>query len=318
MSEQNALVPISADDVRNAAQLISSYIRTTPILWLSPDDTGLNGPVCLKLESLQITGTFKARNAFSLLLSADVPRAGIVAVSGGNFGFAMAYAARALGYPITVFVPEIVPEIKARHMRDLGANVEIVSSDVKDLFSVIEDRVAETGALSGHPFDQPEVIAGAGTCAVEFEQQASGLDTVLVAVGGGGLMAGIATWMGSRTRIVAVETAGTPTLYNALQAGEPVTINPEGIAASSLGAPRIGRYAWRAAREHVHSSVLVTDEQVRASRRELWETARLITEPGGAVAYAALYSGAYVPEPNERVGVVVCGANADPGTIPDH
>lgn len=272
-------------------------------------------PVWLKLECLQLTGSFKARNAFSLLLGAQVPDAGVVALSGGNFGLAIAYAARQLGYPITIFVPEAAGKAKIEGIRRLGANVEVVSGPIKDLFTACDRRIAETGALLAHPFDQPEVVAGAGTCGLEFDEQCPRLDTVLVAVGGGGLIGGIATWFGDRTRIVAVETEGTPTLHRALAAGEPVEIEPSGIAISALGAPVIGEIPWNVTKRWVQDTLLVTDEDTVGAQRQLWDAAKIVAEPGGAVAFAALSAGAYMPERDERVGVVICGGNTHPATV---
>jgi threonine dehydratase len=272
-------------------------------------------PVWLKLECLQLTGSFKARNAFSFLLGAQVPDAGVVALSGGNFGLAMAYAARQLGYPITIFVPEAAGKAKIEGIRRLGANVEVVSGPMKDLFTACDRHIAETGALPAHPYDQPEVVAGAGTCGLEFDEQCPQLDTVLVAVGGGGLIGGIATWFDDRTRIVAVETEGTPTLNRALAAGEPVEIEPSGVAVSALGAPVIGEIPWNVAKSTVQDTLLVTDEHALSAQRRLWDTAKIVAEPGGAVAFAALSAGAYIPEQDERVGVVICGGNTNPATV---
>jgi threonine dehydratase len=306
---------ITADDVRRAAEHIEGHVRRTPVLRLEPGAGVVDVPVWLKLEHLQVTGTFKSRNAFALLLGADVPDAGVVAVSGGNYGLAMAYAANRLGHPITVFVPAAAPAVKVDGIRALGADVEVVDGPMRGMFEASERRIAETGALAAHPFDQPQGVAGAGTCGLEFDEQCPELDTVLVAVGGGGLIAGIATWFDGRTRIVAVETEGTPTLHAALAAGERTAIEPWGIGTSALGAPIIGEIAWEVAQRHIADSLLVSDEDVEAAQRRLWSTARIVTEAGGAAAFAALGSGAYVAAPDERVGVVICGANTDPGMV---
>lgn len=306
---------ISAADVRTAADQIREHVRRTPVLRLEPGASTLDIPVWLKLEQLQITGTFKLRNAFALLLGAEVPDAGVVAVSGGNFGLAMAYAAGRLGYPITVFVPESAPPVKVDGIRALGADVEVVGGPMRDLFEASRQRIAETGALSAHPFDQPEGVAGAGTCGLEFDEQCPDLDTVLVAVGGGGLIAGIATAFEGRVRIVAVETEGTPTLHGSLASGQRTPIEPSGIGTSALGAPLLGEIAWDVAQRWIDQSILVTDAAVEAAQRHLWSTARIVAEAGGAAAFAALQSGVYVPAPDERVGVVVCGGNIDPGAV---
>lgn len=311
---QEAEPLISADDVRAAAENIREHIRRTPVLQLEPGASSLDVPIWLKLEQLQITGTFKLRNAFALLLGAEVPDAGVVAVSGGNFGLAMAYAAGRLGHPITVFVPEAAPPVKVDGIRAFGADVEVVGGPMRDLFEASRQRIAETGALSAHPFDQPEGVAGAGTCGLEFDEQCD-LDTVLVAVGGGGLISGIATWFQDRAKIVAVETEGTPTLHGSLAAGERTPIEPTGIGTSALGAPLLGEIAWDVAQRWIDQSLLVTDEAVESAQRHLWSHVRIVAEAGGAATFAALQSGVYVPEPGERVGVVVCGGNIDPGAV---
>jgi len=270
-------------------------------------------PVVLKLEQLQVTGTFKARGAFNLLLSRDVPPAGIVAASGGNFGLAIAHAARELGHPATVFVPSTSPATKKDGLRSVGANVIEVDGQYPEALTAAEEHLAEHGGLWTHAFDLPEVVAGAGTVAKEFEEQAT-FDTVLVAVGGGGLIGGVAAWLQDRRRVVAVETEGTPTLHRARQAGEPVDVELSGLAVSSLGARTIGELCW-SQREFIDKSVLVTDEAVVDARRALWSACRVVAEPGGAAALAALRSGAYVLQSGERVGVLVCGANTDPGEV---
>ena len=313
-TERGAAVPPSARDVSRAAERINDHVRRTPVLRLEPD-TQVDVPVWLKLECLQLTGSFKVRNAFAFLLGTEVPEAGVVAVSGGNFGLAMAYAASALGCRLTVFVPEFAPAVKIDGMRALGAEVVVVPGPTDRIFAASDERIDQTGALFAHPYDQPEILAGAGTCGWEFDEQCPDLDTVLVAVGGGGLIGGIAAWMGDRVRVVGVETKGTPTLHAALAAGEPVAVEPSGIAASALGGPMIGALAWALAQRSIHDSLLVTDDDVRAAQQHLWETARLVVEPGGAAAYAALLAGVYRPAPDERVGVVLCGANTDPGSV---
>jgi threonine dehydratase len=309
------MVTITADDVAAAARRIEGHVRRTPVLRLEAGAGAPDTPVWLKLEQLQVTGTFKSRNAFNLMLDAEVPDAGIVAVSGGNFGLAMAYAAGRLGYPITVFVPAAAPAVKIDGIRALGADVEVVDGPMQGLFDASQRRIEETGAMGAHPFDQPEGVAGAGTCGLEFDEQVPDLDTVLVAVGGGGLIGGIATWFGDRTRIVAVETEGTPTLHDSLEAGERTPIEPWGIGTSALGAPLLGTIAWDVARRHIDDNLLVTDEAVERAQRHLWSSARIVAEAGGAAAFAAVLSGAYVPAADERLGIVVCGGNIDPGAV---
>lgn len=307
-------MPPTAPDVSRAAERIDGHVRRTPVLRLAPD-ARVDVPVSLKLECLQLTGSFKVRNAFAFLLGTDVPDAGVVAVSGGNFGLAMAYATQTLEHHLTVFVPEFTPTVKIDGMRALGAEVVVVPGPTDRIFAASDERIDRTGALFAHPYDQPEVLAGAGTCGREFDEQCPDLDTVLVAVGGGGLIGGIAAWMGDRVRVVGVETTGTPTLHAALAAGRPVPVEPSGIAASALGGPMIGALAWALAGRSIHDSLLVTDEDVRTAQRHLWQTARLVVEPGGAAAYAALLAGVYRPAPDEHVGVVLCGANTDPQSV---
>lgn len=272
-----------------------------------------DGPVVLKLEQLQVTGTFKARGAFNLLLSRDVPDEGIVAASGGNFGLAIAHAARALGHAATVFVPSTSPATKKDRLRAAGASVVEIEGHYPEALAAAEQHLADRGGLWTHAFDLPEVVAGAGTVAMELEDQAQ-FDTLLVAVGGGGLIGGVAAWLQDRRRVVAVETEGTPTLHRAIAAGAPVDVELSGLAVSSLGARTIGAHCW-SQRRFIDASVLVTDDAVVDAQRALWAACRVVAEPGGAAALAAVRSGAYVPEPGERVAVLVCGANTEPGEV---
>jgi threonine dehydratase len=306
------VVPVDAGQVTAAAHTIAGHVRRTPTLVLEPGVAGVDVPVVCKLESQQITGSFKVRNAVALLHGADLPEAGVVAVSGGNFGLAVAHAAARFGHRATVFVPAAAAAVKVDGIRALGADVRTVAGSIRELFTTAEAHVEATGAWSAHPFDQVESVAGAGTVGRELDDQHPGLDTVLVAVGGGGLIAGVAGWFGGRCRIVGVETEGTPTLHRARANGGPTEVAPTGIAVSALGAPRLGRLGWEAARRWVDDAVLVTDDAVTAAQRRLWDAARTVTEAGGATAFAALLSGAYVPQADERVGVIVCGANTDP------
>jgi threonine dehydratase len=253
------------------------------------------------------------------LLSAEVGGEGVVAASGGNAGLAVAYAARELGHGAAIFVPETAPAVKVRRLREYGAAVRQVGASYADALAAAQEHAARTGATTVHAYDQPEVVAGQGTLARELEHQLSGpgadpIDTVLVAVGGGGLIAGIAGWFAGRTRVVAVEPFACPTYASALAAGEPVDVAVGGLAADSLGARRIGDWCW-AARDWITGSVLVTDDAIAEAQQRLWETCRVVAEPGGATALAALISGAYVAQPDERLVVVVCGANADPATV---
>lgn len=282
---------------------------------LEPGVFGLDARLVLKLESFQHTGSFKPRGAFNRILSNPVPPAGVIAASGGNHGIAVAYAAKALGHRAEVFVPEIASAAKVQRIRDCGASVVVTRGTYAEALEASTRRAGETGALAVHAYDQPEVVAGQGTVAMEFEEQAPGLETLLVAVGGGGLLAGIASWYEGRVRIVGVEPEGCPTLRRALAAGEPVDVEVGGIAADSLGARRIGSLAWDLVRARAIPSLLVRDEDIVAAQRALWREARVVAEPGGAASLAAVLSGAYRPRPDETVGILVCGGNADPLSV---
>jgi threonine dehydratase len=309
------VTPVSRDDVAAAHRRIADRIRRTPVLTTAAGELGVDAPLVLKLDLLQHTGSFKARGAASLLTGQDVPAAGVVAASGGNFGLAAAWAARELGHPAHVFVPDSSPAEKIDALARYDADVHVVAGTYQQALDASLAFVAETGGLLAHAYDQPEVVAGQGTCALELSEQAPALDTVVVAVGGGGLVGGVAGWYGDRVRVVAVETEGTPALHAALAAGEPVEVAPGGLCVSSLGASRVGAHGFAAAQRWVDTSLLVTDDAVREAQHRLWEACALVAEPGGATALAALTSGAYVPEPGERVGIVVCGANTDPATV---
>jgi threonine dehydratase len=303
---------IQPNDVEAAAQRIAPHVRVTPILPLEPRAFGAAAQLTLKLELMQHTGSFKARGAFNRILSAQVPDAGVIAASGGNHGAAVAYAARQLGHVAEIFVPERTPDIKVERLRRYGARVVLSGASYAEAYAASRHRAAQSGALEVHAYDQPEVVAGQGTLGRELEAQAPDLDTVLVAVGGGGLIAGVAAWYASRVRVVAVEPERCPTLYSAVEAGAPVDVEVSGVAADSLGARCIGRLAFEVAQQHVHSVVLVSDEEIRASQRALWDSLRILAEPGGAAALAGLRSGKYQPAPGERVGIIVCGGNTDP------
>jgi len=308
------------DDIEQAAQRIDGWVRRTPVVQVEPGGLRPDGPgggsrwlggCALKLESVQHTGSFKPRGVFNLLLSRR-PRGGVVTASGGNAGLAVAYACRELGLPATVFVPATAPPVKVRRIAELGARVVAAGQAYAQAYEAAAARVADSGELFVHAYDAPEVLAGQGTLARELEQQAPELDTVLVAVGGGGLIGGISSWYSGRTRVVAVEPALAPSLHAALAAGCPVDVEVGGVAADSLGARRIGALGLAAARDAEVESVLVEDGSIIAARQLLWDQLRLVTEPGGATAVAALLSGAYRPAPAERVGVVLCGGNTDP------
>jgi len=275
-----------------------------------------DGGLWLKLEQLQHTGSFKARGAFNRVLAAAeraaLPPAGVIAASGGNAGLAVAYVAREVGVPAEVYVPRTAPAIKVARLRALGASVRQVGREYADAYETATKRAADTGALFCHPYDQPEVCAGQGTLALELEEQTGGVDTVLVSVGGGGLMAGIAAALDGRAQVIAVEPEGCRSFHAALAAGEPVDAEVSGVAADSLGARRTGEIPFAVARRTGVRSLLVSDEDVIAARRALWETHHLVVEHGTAAAYAALLTGAYEPAEAERVAVICCGANTDP------
>jgi threonine dehydratase len=306
---------IAQDDIRAAAQRIAPYIRTTPVIRLEPGCFDVAGDMFLKLESLQVTGSFKPRGAFNRLLSAPLPPAGVIAASGGNHGIAVAYAAKRLGVRAEIFVPSLATAIKRKMLTDLGAQIVVAGDTYVEALAASEARAAETGALKVHAFDDAATVAGQGTIAVELEAQVPEVDTVLISVGGGGFIGGIAAWFAGRARIVAVEPTECPTLNRALQARMPVDVQTGGIAADSLGCKRIGDVPFSVLLPAVSDSVLVSDEQIRQAQRLLWEKLKLISEPGGATALAALVSGGYIPAPGEKVAVVICGGNADPASF---
>ena len=321
------MAALEAADVAAVRPRIAAHVRRTPVLELAASDLGIGprseaaalAPVVAKLDLLQPTGSFKVRGATALLtdpaVTDRVADAGVVAASGGNYGLAVAWAADRLGCSATVVVPSTAPEAKLAPIRALGAELLLVDGVYADAFAAAEGVRDARGAVLAHAYDQPPVVAGQGSAAAELLEQAPGLDTVVVAVGGGGLLAGtIAAVAASGVRVVAVETEGTPTLHAAVAAGAPVDVEVSGLAASALGARRIGDHAW-AARHHLDRALLVTDAEVGGAQRLLWHTARLVAEPGGATALAALTAGRYRPSPGERVGVIVCGANTDPGSV---
>src|SRR5580693_1050601 len=305
---------IGRSDVEAAWRLIQPYVRRTPAIDLPAGMLSVSSPLALKLESLQVSGSFKGRGAFHKLLASKVPAAGIIAASGGNHGAAVAYAARALGHKAEIFVPTIASPAKVARLKSYGAVVHQIGAVYAEARAASEKRAAETGALTVPAYEDPVVFAGAGSVALEFAEQAR-FDTLLVAVGGGGLIAGCAAAIGAATRIVAVETEGTPTLHEALCAGHPVDVEISGIAADALGASRIGVPNFEIAQKLVRESVLVNDEAVRTAQRALWQELRVIAEPAGATGLAALMAGAYRPAPGERVATLVCGANTEPGSV---
>jgi threonine dehydratase len=289
---------------------IAPYIRRTPS-WTLPGAFGHDGPVSLKLEFLQHAGSFKTRGAFNTLLSHPTPQAGVAAASGGNHGAAVAYAARQLGVKARIFVPEISSPAKIAVIRSHGAEVVIGGERYADAQEACDLYVAESGALRVHPFGADTTIIGQGTVGLEWEQDASALDTVLVAVGGGGLISGIASWWRNRVKVVGVEPEGSRALHAALEAGGPVDVMVHSVAADSLGARNTGDLVYATCRDAVDHVALVEDEAIRHAQALLWRDWRMATEPGGAAALAALVSGAYKTRPGERIGVLLCGANVD-------
>jgi threonine dehydratase len=286
----------------------------TPVV--SVDPSAFGHPVTLKLEHLQHTGSFKPRGAFNRLLAQPVPAAGVIAASGGNHGLAVAYAARQLGVPAEIVVPTTCSPVKMQRLAGYGARVIRVGRQYAEALTASQDRAAVTGALAVHAYDDPQVQAGQGTVGMELAEQAPPVDTVLVAVGGGGLIGGIARWYtGSTshsTTVVAVEPAQAPTLASALEAGRPVDVDVDGIAADSLGARRISALTLETAVAADMRSVLVDDKAILHARQALWDHVRLAVEPSGATALAALVSGAYQPAAGEHIAVIICGANTDP------
>lgn len=307
--------PVTPDDITAAHARIVDLVRRTPVL--DVDGSTLGAPVALKLELLQHTGSFKPRGAFHRALTGDVPAAGLIAASGGNHGLAVAHVAVRLGVRAEIFVPEASPAVKVERLRGFGPDVVVTVTGAlyADAHEASMRRAAETGALVVHPYDQPEVVAGQGTVGRELDEQVPGLDTVVVAVGGGGLAAGVTCWFAGRVRVVAVEPETSCALAAAMAAGGPVDVAVSGVAADSLGARRAGELTYAAARAGVDRVVTVPDDAIVAARRRLWDEVRLVAEPGGATAAAALLSGAYRPTPGERVAVIVCGANTDPASV---
>jgi threonine dehydratase len=297
--------------IEAVAAVIAPYVRVTPVLALSGADFGLAPfPLTLKLELLQHSGSFKARGAFANLLLRPLPAVGVAAASGGNHGAAVAYAAMRLGVRAKIFVPTVSSPAKVQRIRAYGADLAIVGDRYADALAASEAWVAETGALPVHAFDQVETLLGQGTLGLELARQAPALDTVLLAVGGGGLIGGAAAWYAGNARVVGVEPALAPTLTEALKAGRPVDAPAGGIAADSLAPRRVGELMFPIARAHIARVALVSDAAIRQAQDALWQTVRIAAEPGGVAALAALLSGVYVPEPGERVGVVVSGGNS--------
>jgi threonine dehydratase len=306
----NSVAAVDAERITAAERIIRPYVRRTPVIELQGSDLGVDcATVTLKLELLQHSGSFKARGAFVNLLSRDVPASGVVAASGGNHGAAVAYAAMRLGRPAKIFVPTISSAAKVQRIRGYGADLVVTGDRYSDALAAAEEWMGTSGALAVHAYDQIETLLGQGTLALEFAEQAPHLDAVLVAVGGGGLIGGIAAWYAGATHVVGVEPEGAPTLTRALAAGEPVDAPAGSVAADSLAPKRIGATVFPIAQRYVSDVLLVSDDDILTAQRTLWDVLRVVAEPGGATALAGLLSGRYRCGRGARVGVVVSGGN---------
>jgi len=303
-------ISINPERIAETERLIRPHVRHTPVVDVDLADFALApGPVALKLECLQHSGSFKARGAFANLLTRPIPPCGVVAASGGNHGTAVAYAAMRLGVPATIFLPSVTSPSKVERIKSYAAKLVVTGERYADALVASEAFARESGALAVHAFDAPETLLGQGTVGCEIDADLPGIDALLVAVGGGGLIGGLAAWFRGRVRIIAVEPELSPTLWRALAAGEPVDAETEGIAADSLAPKRVGKLMFPIAQAFVERVVLVSDDDIRAAQLALWDKVRVVAEPGGAAAFAALLSGKYRPAPGERVAVLVCGAN---------
>ena len=301
---------ISPEKIESAYALIRSHIRRTPVVEVDTSDFGLPpSRLSLKLELLQHAGSFKSRGAFTNLLTRKIPAAGVVAASGGNHGAAVAFAAMKLGIPAKIFVPRVASATKIWQIKEYGAELVIAGDRYDNALAASQSWVAESGALPIHAFDQIETVLGQGTVGLEFEQQTDALDTLLVSVGGAGLIGGIAAWYRGKIKLVGVEPDQAPTLTRALEAGRPVDAEAGGIAADSLAPRRVGELVFPIVQRYVSRTVLVTDEEIQSAQRMLWRVLRVVAEPGGAAALAALLSGKYKARPQERIGVLICGGN---------
>ncbi len=303
---------LSPAAVEAAAQRLQGHVRRTPVIEVDGADFGLPGvQLVFKLECLQHSGSFKARGAFTHLLTQPLPPAGVVAASGGNHGAAVAYAAQRCGVPATIFVPGICPPAKRDRITAYGARLEVAGERYADALAASQRWQQHSGALALHAYDQPQTLLGQATVALEFEQQAPGLDAVLVAVGGGGLIGGMAAWYRGRTRLLAVEPQAAPTLAHAMAAGRPVDAPAGGVAADSLAPLQVGALMFPLAQRYVERCLLVADADILHAQRALWQVLRLAVEPGGATALAALTSGVLAATPGQRIGVLLCGSNTD-------
>ena len=298
--------------ISSAAARIEGHAQITPVMTTA---TLWERPVELKLEQLQHTGSFKARGAFNTLLSEPVPEAGVVAASGGNHGAAVAYAATRLGHKAQIYVPEMAGPAKIALIERTGAALTVVPGEYANALEAARAYEAESGAMQVHAYDAPGTVAGQGTLMREWDEQGLQADTVLIAVGGGGLIAGSLAWLQGARKVIAVEPETSCALHAGLAAGEPVDVQVSGVAANALGARRVGSICHELAQAHLGASVLVPDDAIPEAQTALWQSHRLLVEPAGATALAALRSGAYVPEPGERVAVLVCGGNIAPDPL---
>jgi threonine dehydratase len=301
---------VSPQAIAQCERIIRPFIRRTPVIEVDGAEFGLPAhPLTLKLELLQHSGSFKARGAFTNLLTREVPEIGVVAASGGNHGAAVAYAAMRLKIPAKIFVPGISSPAKIARIRECGADLAIEGDRYADALAASEIWAQQSGAMPVLAFDQNETIMGQGTVALELAEQAPDIDTLLVSVGGGGLIAGIAAWYAGRIKVIGVEPFASPTLTKALEAGHPVDAEAGGLAADSLAPRRVGELVFPIVRKYAPQTVLVTDEAIAGAQATLWRALRIVAEPGGAAAFSAILSGAYRPAADERVGVVICGGN---------
>ena len=308
----NQTTELSRARIQATERVIRPYIRRTPILEVDGSEFGLDSiKIVFKLELFQHAGSFKARGAFTNLLTREVPEAGVVAASGGNHGAAVAFAAMKLGKPATIFVPSVASQSKLDRIRGYGANLIIAGDRYAESLEASEAWTMQSGALPIHAYEGDETLLGQGTLGMELEEQDAKLDSLLIAVGGGGLIGGVAAWYQDNLKVIAVEPTEAPTLQRALSAGRPVDSPAGGIAADSLAPRQVGQQMFPIAQRYVQSSLLVTDDEILDAQKKLWEATRIIAEPGGATAFAGLLSGRYKPERGERVGVIVCGGNTE-------
>jgi threonine dehydratase len=301
---------VSRTEIMRCEALIRPYIRRTPIIEIDGTDIGIgSNKLCLKLELFQHSGSFKARGAFANLLTRKIPAAGVIAASGGNHGAAVAYAAMKLNVPAKIFVPTVSSPAKLQRIREYGADLVVEGDRYADALAASEVWAKQSGALPVHAFDQDETMLGQGTIGMELEEQAPDTETLLVSVGGGGLIAGVAGWYAGRIKVIGVEPYASPTLTKALEAGHPVDAEAGGVAADSLAPRRVGERVFPIAEQHVHDTVLVTEEAILKAQKILWDVLRIVAEPGGVAAFSAIVSGAYKPMAGERVAIIISGGN---------